>query len=191
MADPLEGRTGVDRKTGRPVIRDGGRWIYADTAKLTQDQGQAQGYAKLMAGAEKSYRQALREGYDPATLRNAFASVLEGLPFGGLDGAGALVRDDVSDRGRQAEMQWSDAQLRAMSGAAAPEPEVKRNVRTYFTRPGQSLSEIGPQMERARQTAFEAARRRSGPASREIPSAAPQHPPSGVRRYNPKTGRIE
>lgn len=170
--DPLEGRTGRDKKSGRPVVRQGGRWVYADTAKLTEDQGKAQGYARLMADAEQRYQRAVERGYDPSGFKNAAASIAEGLPFGGLDGIGALIRDDTGDLARQAELQFSDAQLKAMSGAAAPEAEVKRGVKTFFPRPGENAEVIGPEKYMARQQAFEAARRRAGPAAAEVRAPA-------------------
>lgn len=138
--------------------------------KLTEDQGKAQTYARLMSDAETSYQRARDQGYDPGTLRNTLASFAEGLPFGGLDGVGAVIRDDVSDRARQAELQWSDAQLKAVSGAASPEAEVKRNVRTFFPRPGESIGNIDPQKANSRRTAFEGAKVRSGPAGEAIGS---------------------
>lgn len=178
MADPLEGKTGTDRKTGRPVVRSGGRWTYADE-KLTEDQGKSQGNAKLMSNAEGRYNEALRQGYNPTTFRNTAASVLEGLPFGGLDGLGAAVRDDVGDLGRQAELQWSDAQLKAQSGASAPEAEVKRGVKTFFPRPGETPYQIGPAKREARGVALDAVRRRAGPASREVPQPGARPPQGG------------
>jgi len=132
-------------------------------AKPTEDQGKNLGYAKDMAGAEQSYQRAVQEGYNPASIRNSTAAVFEGLPFGGLDGLGALVRDPVSDRARQAELQWSDARLKAVSGAASPESEVKRGVKTYFSRPNEQFADIEPQKAAARRTAFESSRIRSGP----------------------------
>lgn len=183
MADYPEGATGTDRKTNRPVVRSGGKWVYADD-KLTEDQGKSQGYAKMMSNAEQRYNEALKQGYNPTTLRNTTAAILEGLPFGGLDGLGAAVRDDVGDLGRQAELQWSDAQLKAVSGASSPEAEVKRGVKTFFPRPGENPFQIGPEKREARAMAFDAVRRRAGPAAREI--AAPN---GGGRNQTPKTKR--
>lgn len=136
--------------------------------KLTEDQAKAQTYGRLMTHAEGSYQRAKQQGYDPGSARNSAASMAEGLPFGGLDGLGTLIRDDVGDRGRQAEMQWSDAQLKAVSGAASPEEEVKRNVRTYFPRPGEKEKQIGSQKFDARRTAFESAKVRAGPAGEMV-----------------------
>jgi len=140
-----------------------------DPIVMTEDQGKAQVQARLMANAETNYQKARREGYDPANLPNSFASFVEGAPFGVLDGLGTLVRDDVSDRGRQAELQYSDAQLKAMSGAAAPEGEVKRNVKILFPRPGENINQIEAQKQAARLEAFRGAKLRSGPAAPTLP----------------------
>lgn len=136
-------------------------------SKPTEDQAKASTYARLMSDAERNYGRAVKEGYNPGSIRNATASFAEGLPFGGLDGIGAAIRDPVSDRARQAELQWSDAQLKALSGAAAPEAEVKRGVRTFFARPGESFEDIGPQKGTAREVAFTSARTRAGPLSQQ------------------------
>lgn len=136
-------------------------------AKPTEDQAKSLTYARLMGDAERSYDQAVAQGYNPGSFRNTAASIAEGLPFGGLDGVGALLRNDVSDRARQAELQWSDAQLKALSGAAAPEAEVKRGVKTFFARPGENFQDINPQKSNARQVAYSSARTRSGPLQQQ------------------------
>jgi hypothetical protein len=166
---------------GRTVLQAGGGGADPSHAavKLTEDQGKSQTYARLLTGAERAYDRALDDGYDPGSPRNATASVFEGLPWGGLDGIGALIRDDVGDRGRQAELQWSDAQLKAVSGAAAPEAEVKRGVRTFFPRPGETMSNISPQKLKARIAAFDAAKVRAGPAGKTVP-AYPQNLPKPI-----------
>lgn len=176
-----EGRTATNPETGQRVMFKGGAWvpIAPGHAKLTEDQAKSQGYAKTMADAEDRYYRAVRQGYNPTTPRNQIASFLEGLPFGGLDGLGALARDDVGDLGRQAELQWSDAQLKAVSGAASPEAEVKRGVKTYFPRPNENPFLIGPEKRQARAVAFDAARRRAGPAAREISPPGQAAPAQG------------
>lgn len=185
-----EGQTATNPKTGVKIVFRGGQWRNAshDTGpgvgapasiKMTEDQGKAQTYARLMTGAERSYGRAVDEGYNPGSIRNTVASVAEGLPFGGLDGIGAAIRDPVSDRARQAELQWSDAQLKAVSGAASPEEEVKRGVKTFFPRPGESQADIGPQKATSRRAAFEAAKVRSGPAGAAV-GVYPQNLPPPV-----------
>lgn len=128
--------------------------------KLTEDQGKAGGYATLMADAERSYQQALREGFNPTGFRAGLANFTDNIPL--MGGVGNFIRDDAGDRARQAELQWTDAQLKAMSGAASPEAEVIRNQITNFARPGQNYDYIGERLEDARKTAFEASRRRAG-----------------------------
>jgi hypothetical protein len=128
--------------------------------KLTEDQGKAGGYATLMADAERSYQQALREGFNPTGFRAGLANFTDNIPL--MGGVGNFIRDDAGDRARQAELQWTDAQLKAMSGAASPEAEVIRNQITNFARPGQNYDYIGERLEDARRTAFEASRRRAG-----------------------------
>jgi hypothetical protein len=183
----------VNPKTGERLMLLGGQWVPATQAatgsvagapRLTEDQGKSQGYAKLMADAERSYDAAVTKGYNPADARNSWASFAEGFPLGWGDGIGSIIRNDVSDRGRQAELQWTDAQLKAMSGAASPEAEVKRNVKTYFPRPGEDQSAISGQKLRSRQVAYGAAKTRAGPAGTDLP-AYPGTPPAGV----PEAGR--
>lgn len=170
---PYEGQTGT-APDGTRVIFRGGKVYPIDqdpqkmSPKATEDQAKANTYARLMRDAELSYDRAVNQGYNPGGIRNTTASFFEGLPLGGLDGVGAMIRDDVSDRARQAELQWSDAQLKAVSGAASPEAEVKRNVRTFFPRPGENMADINPQKTRARTTAFESAQMRAGPYSSTI-----------------------
>jgi len=142
----------------------------APLGKITEDQGKSATYGKLMANAEGSYARAVERGYNPTSLRNTLASTAENLPFGGLDSVGAMIRDDVGDAGHQAELQWSDAQLKAVSGAASPEAEVKRNVRTYFAAPGENANALAQQKFDARRTAFEGAKVRAGPAASQIPA---------------------
>lgn len=151
----------------------------ATASKPTEDQGKALTFGKLMTDAEGSYRKAVEDKYNPGDLRNTAASFFEGLPFGGLDGVGAVIRDDVSDRARQAELQWSDAQLKAVSGAASPEAEVKRNIKTFFPRPGENVTDISPQKQSAREQAFQSARIRSGPLSSQV-GVYPGEPGSSV-----------
>lgn len=164
-----EGKVGTDPRTGRKFVVQGGRPIplspadpRAQPIQLTEDQGKSIGYAGLMSEAERQYQAARAAGYDPTDLRNSAAAVFEGLPFGGLDGIGQLIRDDAGDRGRAAELAFSDAQLKAMSGAAAPEAEVKRNIKTLFPRPGESAAAVEPQRRSMREVAYNSARARTG-----------------------------
>jgi hypothetical protein len=186
-----EGRIGTDPKTGKKFIVQGGRPVALAPndprlapPRLTEEQGKAQTYSRLMAEAERQYQEAVAAGYNPTDLRNSFASFLENLPFGGLDEMGALVRSNPSDKGRAAELAFADAQLKAMSGAASPEGEVKRNVRTLFPQPGETVSYVAEPRRAMRQTAFEAARVRAGQAP-DLP-AFPMPP----QRLTPEQARL-
>lgn len=150
--------------------------------KLTEDQGKSGGYARLMADAERSYQQALDEGFNPTGLGAGIANFTDNIP--GLGGVGNFIRNDAGDRARQAELQWTDAQLKAMSGAASPEPEVVRNQITNFARPGQNFNYIGDRLRQARTTAFQSAKVRAGPAAADI--SYPEL--SFVDKINPETG---
>lgn len=189
---PVEGQIGRDKQTGAAVVWRGGKAVPLEAGKLTEDQGKAQGYARMMVDAEERYKRAVAAGYDPGSIRNAAGAIAEGLPFGGLDGLGAFLRDDLGDIGRQSELQWSDAQLKAVSGAASPESEVKKNVRTFFPRPGENMATIGPEKEQARRAGFTAAMRRSGPAAAGIiappPRAIPMQPAS-IPTFTPEQAR--
>lgn len=170
----VEGSTATNPDTGDRIVYRGGKWYPVGQdpasnpadAKLTEDQGKSGEYLSLMGQAERAYRAARTDGYDPTTLRNGLANYLEGIPL--VDGMAPVVRDEVSDNGRRAEMQWSDAQLKAMSGAASPEAEVRRNARTFFPGPGQNLQSAAPAFEDGRVTAMDAVRRRAGPAGRGV-----------------------
>ena len=119
-----------------------------------------------MADAERSYEQALAEGFNPTGFSAGLANFTDNIP--GLSGLGNFIRNDAGDRARQAELQWTDAQLKAMSGAASPEAEVVRNQITNFARPGQNYRYLGDRLRQARATAFQAAKIRAGPAAADV-----------------------
>ncbi len=150
--------------------------------KLTEDQGKSGGYARLMADAERSYQQALNEGFNPTGLQAGIANFTDNIP--GLGGLGNFIRDDAGDRARQAELQWTDAQLKAMSGAASPEQEVVRNQITNFARPGQDYKYLGDRLRQARTTAFQASKIRAGKAAADV-----SYPEETITtQINPETG---
>lgn len=156
----------------------------AGSPKLTEDQGKSGGYARLMADAEASYRQALDEGFNPTGFTAGLANFTDNIPM--MRGVGNFIRDDAGDRARQAELQWTDAQLKAMSGAASPEQEVARNNITFFARPGQNSDYLGDRLEQARGVAFESARLRGGPAAAGV--SYPKSDAEVVGNVDPTTG---
>lgn len=143
--------------------------------RLTEDQGKAGGFARDMADAEASYQVALEEGFNPTGFRAGVANFTDNIPM--MGGAGNIIRDDAGDRARQAELQWTDAALKAKSGAASPDDEVTRNNITYFARPGQNYDYLGERLEQARGVAFESSRIRAGSAA-----AGVSYPETGPAR---------
>lgn len=128
-------------------------------AKLTEGQGKAMLYGSMMSGAEKDYQQARSEGYNPAGIRNQIANAAGVIPFDG-DFFGRLIRDDVSDRGRQAELRWAEGNLRQLTGAAATTPEIERVAAINFDRGNDQLAE---QRYRTRADTFRGTTYAAGP----------------------------
>lgn len=141
--------------------------------KLTEEQGKAAGQLRMMRDAEAKYQAALRAGYNPTSFLNRAASYVEHIPF--VDGLAPTLRPPSGDLGYQAEQQWADAQLRATSGAAATEPEVKRSRETFFPMSGEIPRDIGPIKQSSREQAFESAKSRAGPLGAT----------AGAYRYSP------
>lgn len=137
---------------------------------LKDDEAKAQTYAQLMTTAERQYQDARKAGYNPGSLRNGFANFVEDAPVVGdmFGGAAAWIRDDTSDRGKNAERAWLDAQLKAMTGAGQSKLEATSNPRTYFQRFGED-DDAEANKAQMRRTAFDAVKLRSGPAASTVP----------------------
>ena len=146
--------------------------------KLTEDQGKAQTYARLMAASEPDYLSAVSEGYDPNHWRALVARVVEGghkrNPIQQM--IGSFVRNDLQDRAQQAEFLYQDPYLKSMTGAASTGGEDVKAETVLATQPGQSMSVMGPQTRRTREQAYEAALIRSGPAKATLPAKLPSGP---------------
>lgn len=152
---------------GLTVLQQGGG---DGVGKLTEGQSKSIQYGLMMRGAEQDYQQARQEGYDPASLRNQAAAVAGLIPFDG-DYFGRLIRDDVSDRGRQAELRWAEGNLRQLTGAAATNPEIARVAAINFDRGNDQLAD---QRYRTRAETYKGTRFAAGPgasALEEYPDA--------------------
>lgn len=150
------------------IVRDGPRGGVTELRAASGGEGSqplrefeinAAGRATLMDEGQREYTRARRDGYDPGSLKNLIAGAAE--PIWGVGPYIAdVIRDDPSERGRAAELQFVDGALRTTSGANAPEPEVRRASRAYFRQPGESAS-VEPNKarirERFRNTAIKAA----------------------------------
>lgn len=137
---------------------------------LTEDQGKSQLQARLMAEAEEQYRQAKRMGYNPGELRTAAANYIEDFPIlgGVLSGAASFLRPDEADLGRKAERAWTEAQMKAMTGAGQSKSEEVGTPRIYFPRAGEGAL-TDEASARVRQEAYRGAKMRAGPAGPTLP----------------------
>lgn len=92
----------------------------------------------------------------------------------------------------QAQRAFTEARLRKDSGAAIPEQEFANDRRMYFAQPGDTKAVL-EQKKRSRETALTAIRRSSARAYEETYGESPNSDvaPTGVRKYNPATGRVE
>lgn len=155
----------VGPRGGVTQIASGSGASEEGVGKLTEAQGKAVLYGGMMSGAERDYQQARQEGYDPASIRNQAARIAGAIPFDG-DFAGRLIRDDVSDRGNQAELRWAEGNLRQLTGAAATNPEIARVAAINFDRGNDELSD---QRYRTRSETYKGTRYTAGPGSAVLP----------------------
>lgn len=168
---------------GMTVLQQGGQ-DPDGPGKLTEGQGKSVLYGGMMRGAERDYQQARKEGYDPSSLRNQAARVAGIIPFDG-DFFGRLIRDDVSDRGNQAELRWAEGNLRQLTGAAATNAEIARVAAINFDRGNDELSD---QRYRTRAETYDGTRYAAGPGSKVL-GEYPGMP--GRAEIDPKTGLPE
>jgi hypothetical protein len=126
-------RGGVEpiRASGADATGDGA------SPELREFEINAAARATLMDAGQEDYARAIRDGYQPGSWWNSTARGVEGIPVVG-NALANLMRSDVADRGRAAELQFVDGALRTTSGANAPEPEVIRANRAYFPSYGES-----------------------------------------------------
>lgn len=144
------------------------------TPDVKEFQSKAAAQATLMDQALSDYNAARSEGYDPNGLRNTFASGIEaGLPWIG-PWAADVLRDNPSERGRAAELQYTEGALRALTGAAATDPETRRTARNMFRQPGESAA-VEPSKAAVRQRFADTTKRIAGPAY--IPGSPPADAP--------------
>ena len=140
----------------------------APNIKMSDEQSKRGLQARLMRQAEIAYTDAINAGYDPTSARNWVASIFEDAPKGVGEGIGTLIRNDVSDRGRQAENLFTEAFAKAMTGAQSSLPEEAKYPKMMFTRPGQNFNTFAPQARAAREAAFEGAASSTGAGREQI-----------------------
>lgn len=151
----------VGPRGGVTQIGQAGGDAATDVGKLTEAQGKAVNFGMMMRGGERDYQAARAAGYNPATLRNQVADFADLIPFDG-GALPRLIRDDVSDQGRQAETRWTEANLRQLSGAAVTPGEVTRTAAINFDRANDELAE---QRYRTRAESYAGTRFTAGPGA--------------------------
>lgn len=151
---------------------------------LTDKQGDSLQYGTMMRGAEADYQRARANGYDPTDLQNTAATLLDAVPFdrGFIP---ALIRDNQSDSGYQAERRWAAANLRQMSGAAFGEKEVTDIANVNFDRANDQLAD---QRYRTRRDTYGATRMAVGSAKNQLPEEYPSAVSGSVGPTDPATG---
>jgi hypothetical protein len=122
-----EGTFLVDTRTGqaKPVLGAGGQPLMGAGKPLTESQGKASAFQSQMVSANNAVNTLESQGFDPTSFKNQTAVKLAG-------GATNIAIPVAAQQYKQAQDQWSEAYLRFKTGAAATEPEVVRNNRTFF-----------------------------------------------------------
>lgn len=135
--------------------------------KLTEGQAKATTFASQMASASNELDKLEAAGFDPTSTSTQLQTNLAG-------GIGNVFTSPQAQQAKQTQNQWSEAFLRVKTGAAATEPEVQLNNKTFFPQIGDSPAVIA-QKKRMRVQAENDVLNMSGPG-REVATqrTAPQ-----------------
>jgi hypothetical protein len=117
----------VDTRSGqaRPILGPSGQPLMGGGKQLTESQGKASAFQSQMVSASNAVNTLESKGFDPTSFTNQTAVKLAG-------GVANPAIPVAAQQYKQAQDQWSEAYLRFKTGAAATEPEVVRNNRTFF-----------------------------------------------------------
>ena len=144
---------------------------------LTESQAKATAYANQMFNASQSIAELGDKGFDgtsPVQQGAIEMAGARGIPYvPGTATGPRFVAGGDAQKYHQAELQWTEAALRFMTGANAPEAEVVRNAETYFPRTGDK-PEVLQQKAQARRNMEESVRLAAGGGSGQIPSLPPK-----------------
>jgi len=144
---------------------------------LTEAQGKASAFQSQMVSASNAVKNLEAGGFDPTSFRSQTAVKLAG-------GTANPLVPVTAQQYKQAQDQWSEAYLRFKTGAAATEPEVTRNNRTFFPVFGDKPDQIAQKAlarEQAERDIGIAAGRGAGlGAQPAIPTAKPEVKPTSM-----------
>jgi hypothetical protein len=117
----------VNTRTGQatPVLGTSGQPLMGAGKPLTESQGKASAFQSQMVSANNAVNTLESQGFDPTSFKSQTAVKLAG-------GVANIAIPVAAQQYKQAQDQWSEAYLRFKTGAAATEPEVVRNNRTFF-----------------------------------------------------------
>ena len=107
----------------------------AGMPKLTEGQAKATTFASQMAAASNELDKLEAGGFNPSSIGTQMQTSLAG-------GVGNIFAPAKAQQAKQTQNQWSEAFLRVKTGAAATEPEVRLNNKTFFPQIGDSLDVI-------------------------------------------------
>ena len=134
----------ADNPTGQVIVPAG--MPPKEAKPLTEAQAKATAFVNQMQGANRVFEELQAKGFDGRNSSQQAAIVAagtEGISY--VPGSAAIPRAFAGSDAQkfyQGELQWTEAALRFMTGANAPDQEVKRNAATYFPRPGDSAAVI-------------------------------------------------
>ena len=144
---------------------------------LTEAQGKASAFQSQMVSASNAVKGLEAAGFDPTSFKSQTAVKLAG-------GTANPLVPVTAQQYKQAQDQWSEAYLRFKTGAAATEPEVLRNNRTFFPVFGDKPDQIAQKAlarEQAEKDIGIAAGRGAGlGAQPTAPIAKPESKPSAM-----------
>lgn len=170
--------------TGRAVTPEG---LQAPDKPLTESQAKATAFANQMADASRTIAALAASGFDGKSKVQQAAIVsagADGVPY--VPGSAAIPRAMAGKDAQtfqQAELQWTEGALRFMTGANAPEAEVRRNAATYFPRPGDSDAVIQRKAE-ARKNMEESVRLAAGGGNKQLPGMPESSAQAGASAAN-------
>jgi hypothetical protein len=146
--------------------------------KLTEDQGKNTGYL-AMAGQALSVLNQYKDWTPGEAARAAF-----GTP---------VLERAVPDRDRRilsAQMAFTEAALRAATGAAYTKEEIRQNIGVYFPTPGDDAATKADKAAQ-REQALAGMRTRSGPGASTVRTIAPTPRRDKPAASGPKPGTVQ
>jgi hypothetical protein len=144
---------------------------------LTEAQGKASAFQSQMVSASNAVKGLEAAGFDPTSFKSQTAVRLAG-------GTANPLVPVTAQQYKQAQDQWSEAYLRFKTGAAATEPEVLRNNRTFFPvfgdKPDQIAQKALAREQAERDIGIAAGRGANLGAQPVTPTAKPEAKPASM-----------